>query len=290
MNKLASQSLLLALTALTTTCFLATTHLPYQDRLMSGLAFLLVIGSLILERIFPYNQRWNTSLNDVNGDVAMTVVVFVVLESILMAMTPFVLLMLLGSYSSDSIGLPLWGEIIAVGVFIELGAYVSHRAHHQLSWLWPLHAMHHSPERLYTLNNFRFHPINYVFNHVLMIVPPMLLGFSVQSILGYTAVTLPVLLLQHSNVDFTFGWLNVILNTNHVHRWHHSPEEQHHVCNLGRATVLFDRLFGTYFTGGPDSAPESIGLSTKGSTYPAAHRLIAQICYPFSRQCCQPTT
>ena len=291
MNKITSQSLRMALTALTSVCFFTTTHLPYQNELISGIAFALVIGSLILEQVFPYDQSWNNTQNDVGGDVAMTILVFVILESILMAMTPFSLLMLLGGYGGNSTELPLWAEIIAVGLLVELGAYLSHRANHNFARLWPLHAMHHSPERLYTLNNFRFHPLNHVFNHLFLIVPPLLLGFSAQSILGYTAITLPILLLQHSNVKFQFGWFNTILNTNQVHRWHHSSEEQHHICNLRRATVLFDRLFGTYYAAGPDSAPTAVDLSTSGQPYPAGRRLLAQLCYPFTHQCCsKPTT
>jgi len=45
-------------------------------------------------------------------------------------------------------------DIVIIGcgpvgaLLIELGAYVSHRLHHQVSLLWRLHAMHHSPQRL----------------------------------------------------------------------------------------------------------------------------------------------
>ena len=289
MTRFKSQMLLLLLTVATTVTFFSTTHLPDQNAIMSGCAVLLVFFSLALERRVPHQASWNQSQGDTSGDITMAVSVNVVLESVLIWITPFILLWLIGGYSTGWIALSLPVEVLCVGLLIEFGAYVSHRLHHQTPHLWALHAMHHSPQRLYTLNNFRFHPLNYIINHSLMIVPAMMLGFSAQAILGYNAIALPILLLQHSNIDFRFGRLNAILNTNEVHRWHHSAASQHSNVNLGRATVLFDRLFGTYWQPTPTTEPESVGLNAADKTYPAVRSLRAQMCHPFFHNCCRGT-
>ena len=106
--------------------------------------------------------------------------------------------------------------------------------------------MHHSTTQLYTLNNFRFHPLNHIINHVAMIVPLAVAGISADAMLIYAALSLPILLLQHSNIDFDFGFLNQVLNTNDLHRWHHSAQPYEGTMNLGRALIIWDRLFGTY--------------------------------------------
>ena len=44
--------------------------------------------------------------------------------------------------------------VIALGDLLE---YWTHRLSHNVRWLWPLHAIHHSPERLSTVKAGRHH-------------------------------------------------------------------------------------------------------------------------------------
>lgn len=250
-------------------------------------AVALILIAVVMERLVPYRSAWNENKGDLGGDITSTILIFGILDSLLKGATPFLLLIMLADWSQGSFSFPLWAEIIVVGLLIEFGAYISHRMHHKTTWLWSLHAMHHSPNRLYTLNNFRFHPFNHIINHLMTIVPAVLLGFSGEAILGYTAFALPVLLMQHSNIDFKFGWMNYILNTNEIHRWHHSAAENEGNCNLGRALVIWDQLFGTFYFPEGKHSPDKIGLFISSRSYPAADRLWKQISYPFSPQCCK---
>lgn len=63
----------------------------------------------------------------------------------------------------------------------------------------------HSPERLCTLNNFRFFPLNHIAAYVLAFTPPLVLGFSQHALLAYATLTLPIVLFQHSNIRYDFG-------------------------------------------------------------------------------------
>jgi len=148
--------------------------------------------------------------------------------------------------------------------------------------------MHHSTKRLYTLNNFRFHPLNHVLNYLMMFLPLLALGLSAEAILGYTALTLPVLLLQHSNVGFRFGVLSFVFNTNTVHRWHHSAAYKEGMHNFGRAFVFWDHLFGTYHNPGDSFEPRNVGLGKGGPAFPLPSRTLRQIVWPFTRECCRP--
>lgn len=275
------------LTTIMLTVYIVTLQHPSQEIIISGLAVSVILVSMFLERQIPFKSDWNENRGELSGDIASTLVIFGILDSLLKTATPFLLLIIFANWAPGSINLPLWSEIILAGLLIELGSYVSHRLHHKTKWLWPLHAMHHSPERLHTLNNFRFHPFNHIINHIIMIVPVLLIGFSADAILGYTALTLPLLLLQHSNIDFRFGWLNYILNTNQVHRWHHSTAISEGNKNLGRALVIWDQIFGTFYLPKEKSAPKSIGLFANSNSYPHAKKYFAQILYPFSSQCCK---
>ncbi len=267
--------------------YFATLGMEMQETVLSLVAVILILVAVIMERFIPFKSAWNKNKGDLGGDITSTIVIFGILDSLLKGATPFLLLIVLADWTQDGFAIPLWAEIIVVGLLIEFGAYISHRLHHKTTWLWSLHAMHHSPERLYTLNNFRFHPFNHIINHLMTIVPVVLLGFSGEAILGYTAFALPVLLTQHSNIDFKFGWMNYFLNTNEVHRWHHSTAETEGNCNLGRALVIWDQIFGTFHFPEDNLTPNKIGLFESSRSYPAAHKLWQQLTYPFSPQCCK---
>ena len=250
------------------------------------LATLALIGvSLAMERMYPLHRNWNADKGDTVGDIGSFVVVFGILDGALKWLSPFVILALLPDMGLTS-QLPLLAQIAIATLLIELGAWVSHWAHHRFQPLWALHAMHHSTERLYTLNNFRFHPLNHIINYLIMFVPLLALGISKEAILGYTAFALPVLLFQHSNVGFKFGALSYLFNTNTVHRWHHSAALNEGMHNFGRAFVIWDHLFGTFYHPADEAEPDMIGLASGDPPYPLANRTLKQLAWPFTKQCC----
>ena len=286
MTRFASMSFLLGSMAIMAALLVLLWSHPDREVLLAGGAVVLIISSLILEKLHPFNNDWlQTPRAELAGDIGSFVLIFGIIDSALKWLTPFVVLGFLPQLGALS--LPPWQQVILVTLWIEFAGWASHWAHHKFKPLWALHAMHHSTEHLYTLNNFRFHPFNHIINHLAMIMPPLLVGFSADAILIYTALSLPVLLLQHSNVAFDFGFFNRIFNTNDLHRWHHSTDPQEGVSNLGRSLVLWDQLFGTYLRPTAKGQPAGIGLFTISRSFPAPTRFFAQLAWPFSRECCK---
>jgi len=284
MSRIFSQAFLIGLTLLMALIFAATTAWANQELILSALAAALIIMSLILERLIPYDQGWNRGRGDGWGDVISLGLILAAIEPALKWALPVALIWALGDQTGPLAGQPLWLQILAVLLITELAAWVSHWLHHNNRWLWLLHAVHHSPERLYTLNNFRFHPLNHVLNTVFVLLPALALGASGTAILGYVAITYPALLLQHSNIRFQFGWLNYVLNTNQVHRWHHSSAAAEGNHNYGRALVIWDQIFGTFLL--PGGAPRNLGLFNSSRNFPAASQYFRQMIYPFRGRCC----
>ena len=287
MSKAASQLFILGLTASMGVLY----FLMHQHDLVAevlSLVTLLTIGlAWQLERVWPHRPDWNRNQGDLKGDVLSFAVVFVALDGLLKYLAPIVLVLLLGSLAQPSSDIALWLEIIAVTLLIELAAYASHWLHHRSKYLWALHATHHVTQRLYSLNNFRFHPLNHVVNACFVVVPPLLIGFSPEAVLGYAALSMPVLIFQHANIDFRFGWLNYILNTNEVHRWHHSIEPDDGGCNLGRSLVIWDHVFGTFLAPDQNRVLTGVGLpENERAHFPRPASLLAQWRYPFTAACC----
>ena len=284
--RILSQFTLLSLIAAMGVLYWATLANPSQDMLLSGAALALIALSLGMERLFPLHQDWNADQGDTKGDIASFVLVFGALDSVLKFLSPFLVFALLPNMTTG-LELPLWQQIILATLIIEFGAWLGHWAHHRYPRLWALHAMHHSTERLYTLNNFRFHPLNQIFTHLIAFVPPLLIGISPTALLGYAALSMPILLLQHSNVRFDFGILDHVFNTNALHRWHHSTAPREGTKNLGRALVIWDQVFGTYYNPTEANEPAQIGLFSGSKAYPRASKFWAQIVWPFNPSCCR---
>lgn len=288
MSRLLSQSMLVGLiVGMAALLTISWTH-PAREVLMAGAALGLIALSLMLERVWPHDSAaTDIPREEISGDIGSFVLIFLILDGALKWLTPFVVLAL--ASIPDTLGLSLWEQILLVFLWIEFAAWASHWAHHRYKPLWALHAMHHSTEQLYTLNNFRFHPFNHVLNHLAMILPLLWFGIAAEAILVYTALTLPVLLLQHSNIAFDFGRLNLLFNTNDLHRWHHSAKPAEGTKNLGRALVLWDQIFGTYLRPAGLNGPSKIGLFSASLSFPPASKYWAQLAWPFSPDCCRGT-
>ena len=287
-RKRASQALLAgAILAMGLLCAVSRDQ-PWQEAAIGAAALAMIFLAWALERRFPFRADWNRDRGDGLGDLASAGLMFGLLDPLLKWGTPLAVLAVLPAPTGGSL-LPLWAEIVAVTLLIELGAWTVHWLHHRHPALWSLHAMHHSPERLYSLNNFRFHPLNHVLNHLAMILPVLALGSSAEAVLGYVALSMPVLILQHSNADLEFGWLDRWLNTSVVHRWHHADTAAEASCNYGRALVIWDRAFGTYRGTADGATPDRIGLFAASRHYPAADRFLAQLAWPFRglTRCCR---
>ena len=256
--------------------------------------FAVTVTSLLLcmfaERLFPYDPLWNHSHGDLRTDILSAVILLGIVDPLIKYTAPIVALMLyawLGfpSVYAHSLGtLPFAVQLLIVTLGIEFGRYWAHRLHHQ--FLWSLHALHHSSERLYAFNNFRFHPLNYLVNFLASVFPFMLLGTPVEVLMLYLAITQPVLMLQHANLNLRSGWLNYLFSTNELHRWHHSSVAAEANNNYGNALVVWDQLFGTFKYHAKGNMPNELGLFSSSKSW-ATKSYFSQI-FPFtSRQCCK---
>jgi sterol desaturase/sphingolipid hydroxylase (fatty acid hydroxylase superfamily) len=118
-----------------------------------------VLAVAVLERGRPFRAAWLTDHGDTNTDIAHTVVNLAVIQ------LTAVWIARLGDFVPPQWRLfpvqwPLWSQLLLVAAVFDLGLYAVHRLSHAVSWLWRLHAPHHSAERLYWLNGERRHPLH----------------------------------------------------------------------------------------------------------------------------------
>lgn len=247
----------------------------------------------VLEKKLPYRRDWQVNQGDLATDITSAGVIVGLAEPAVKALAPLALAALYANTSfapSAAEALPLWLEIPLVLLLVEFGKYWAHRLHHHWAPLWWLHAMHHSSQRLYVLNGLRFHPLNYLLNFSIAVFPVMALGFSPAALLGYLAITQPIVLLQHANIQVQHGWLNWIFSTPEAHRWHHSTKPEEANRNFGNALLIWDHAFGTFKSPEGFKDAKAVGLfDSSKAQYPGAGSYVAQLLSMLRPPCCKST-
>jgi len=265
--------------------------LPLEAVVVAASVVVLVAAAL-LERLLPFEPAWRRSDGDTTTDAASAIVLIGLVDPLLKAAMPVLAIAALRGVGTPwrafPIGWPFMAQVLLALLWIEFAKYWSHRAHHRSPALWWLHALHHGSRRLYWLNNFRFHPLNHAINSLVSMLPLWLAGTPAEVLLGVAAISQPVLMLQHANLDLRSGWLNHVFSTNEVHRWHHSTQPHEANSNFGSALMLWDHVFGTFRHEAGRRRPVAVGLFGNGGGYPSARSYLQQLRSMFSPACCYP--
>jgi len=139
--------------------------------------------------------------------------------------------------------------------------YLYHRACHTVQFLWQAHKVHHAATEFTVLTGNRIHPLEHAGLYICMSVPLLMTGATPGVLFGVYVAQRVIDWLQHSPVDWTYGWFGRWVVFSPIgHRIHHSPLPEHWDKNFGDFLVIWDRLFGTWYDG--DVVNDDVGLST----------------------------
>lgn len=242
-----------------------------------GLLLVAVLGMAsvaMLEQIAPYQREWLNDHGDLRADIAHALVGFGLLA--LVAITLHAVRIDLPSIWPND--WPIWLQVFFAGAVMDLGLYIMHRSSHRSAWLWRLHAIHHSSERLYWLNGERRHPLSAVVLASPGLLVVVLMGAPPVIVSAWLALLTVHLAFQHANLDYTLGPLRHCFGVAEVHRWHHKREYEDAQVNFGEFWMLWDHLFGTYFDQLENIRAGEIGLEDR--SFPTTYW--RQLRWPFS--------
>ena len=233
----------------------------------------IILGVVIitfLEHKFPYRKSWLPKTSDVRNDAAFMVVVQVILPRILSLFVAFTISKYIKNKGLTPAEywphhfLPIVQAFLMV-LFADFFRYWFHRASHEWYSLWRLHAVHHSPHKLYWINVGRFHPIDKTLQFLFDSLPFIIVGVSEEVLAIYFVFYAINGFFQHCNIDLKLGFLNYIISGPELHRWHHSFIIEEANKNYGNNLIIWDLLFGTWFLP-TDRAIKELGL--KNRQYP----------------------
>lgn len=220
----------------------------------AGLIPVLMAGLLVtaLETCLPHRHEWRPQAREVGTDLWFMAIT----QGLVPKLLGLVLVVALaGTAAAADTPFPsIWphhwplaAQTVVLLLGIDFISYWVHRAMHRIPGLWRLHAVHHSPERLYWLNVGRFHPLEKALQLVASSLPFLLLGVSPVVFGGYFVFYAINGFVQHSNAGLRFGPLNYLVSSPELHRWHHSVEIAESDRNFGNNLIIWDLLFGTWF-------------------------------------------
>ena len=236
----------------------------------------------VAEQRWPYRAAWAPDRGTVTTDMAFMAVVQMVVPAF-----AGIAFALCASAFADSVWeadrlwphrLPGVVQVALMLIVADFLRYWLHRATHNSPTLWRLHAIHHSPDRLYWLNVGRFHPLEEVLQSLVETLPFVILGVDPRVLAGYYVFYAVNGFFQHSNCDVRLGALNWLIAGPELHRWHHAAEIRDANSNYGNKLIIWDTLFGTRFL----PADREVGELGNGEpSYPTT--FVGQVAAPFRR-------
>jgi len=231
---------------------------------------------LLLERALPYERAWLAGdgqlLNDVGHTALNKGIGQLLATSAAMAGVSQAAPAGAGWWPE---GWPLALQVVLALLVAEFGLYWAHRLAHEWPVAWRWHAVHHSVTRLWVVNTGRFHFLDSLWKTAFALTLGLVAGAPKDVVLWVLAITTYVGFLTHCNVDMRCGWLNWVVNTPELHRWHHSRNPEEGNSNYGENLVFWDILFGTRYLP-PRRPPVNIGCDDIVPT-----GFLAQLAYPF---------
>lgn len=141
--------------------------------------------------------------------------------------------------------LPFLPALLLCLLVADLAQYFTHRAYHEVPFLWRLHAVHHSAPHMDWLAGSRQHLVELLLTRTLVFLPVVALGFSARVVDAYVVIVGLQAVFNHANVSVRLGPLSYVIVTPNFHHWHHSQDNEAIDKNYAAHFAFIDHLFGT---------------------------------------------
>lgn len=220
-----------------------------------GLTIIALILALVgLEHVLPYRPDWSIRgdreiwrdlghsvlYTTIGGNVAQLVFLYGFASGLAR-------LGLAGGLGFWPVNRPLVVQVLTVVVVGDLLEYWYHRLAHTLPWLWPLHAVHHTPVRLSTLKGPRHHVFYFWGRGLLVWVPLLLVGVPPGLVVWQFVAVVLAGAPAHANIAFRIpAFVHRLVVTPEFHRLHHSLDAKQGNSNYATVFPIWDMLFGTH--------------------------------------------
>jgi sterol desaturase/sphingolipid hydroxylase (fatty acid hydroxylase superfamily) len=225
-------------------------HTPYigldwfiLDLLGSTLIF------VVIEKLFPlykgqaiFRKEWQTDLKHFAVNHFIVGLALLTVNFLLHHLFGW----LVSSHFQQTVrDIPFLPQLLLCVLVADLAQYWTHRAYHEVPFLWRFHAVHHSVKTMDWLAGSRQHMLELIFTRVCVLAPLYILGFSEAAMNGYILIVGFQAVFNHANVHLPWGPLKYVLVTPDFHHWHHASDDEAIDKNYAAHYAFLDYLFGT---------------------------------------------
>lgn len=181
--------------------------------------------------------------------------------------------------------MPAWGQWLATFVLMDATAYALHRLSHAWSWLWRLHAVHHSDIELDATTTHRHHPLESLVAAFVNLPVLLVLAPPPAAVFAYSLLAVAVSTVSHGNLRLPAALdkaLRLVLVTPAFHRLHHSALRAQTDSNYATVFPLFDYLLRSA-SAVPDDGGRQLRIGLETQRDAASQSLAAMLLAPFRR-------
>jgi sterol desaturase/sphingolipid hydroxylase (fatty acid hydroxylase superfamily) len=234
-----------------------------------------IVYFTVLERLIPYERAWHPT-----GREWRLYGVYFVLNVMSAGAFQALITGLVGAIAAPE---PRWPLGVEITLALLLGSFVNFAAHrwaHTNPWLWRVHGLHHTPDKVNVGNDTVNNVLDIGLTQGSVQLALALTGFSEQAVLCTTLFATAQGFFLHANVDVSLGRLGYVLTGPEQHRLHHSTdlrEAGHFTSDLS----VWDHLFGS-FHWRPGRRPAAVGLAEPGS-FPQLGSVVAAQLHPLRK-------
>ena len=225
-------------------------HTPYV-----GLDWFILdlLGSTVLfvviEKLFPlyrdqavFRPEWQTDLKHFAVNHFLVGVILLTVNFLINNAFGW---MVRGDFQQAVRGIPFVWQLLLCIFVADFSQYWTHRAYHEVPFLWKFHSVHHSAKTMDWLAGSRQHMLELIATRVLVLAPLFVLGFSEGVMNAYIIIVGFQAVFNHANVHLPWGPLKYIIVTPDFHHWHHSSDTDAIDRNYAAHYAFLDHLFGT---------------------------------------------
>lgn len=237
--------------------------------------------ALLLERVLPFERAWLHG-SDWNLDFTYYLINYLIKVTAQLGVLWLSTRVAFPRWFPTQ--LPFWAQVLLALTLIDFFLFFVHWQSHRYQWLWKLHAIHHSSERLYFLNGEKRHALHQVLEGAPGIAVCVVIGTPAPVIAAALALLAIHMMMQHTNLDYRAGFFKKLFCVAELHRWHHRADWRDAQVNFGAWLTVWDRLFRTSYDRPHLLSREALGEIgiREEPAFPTSY--LQQARYPFVRK------
>ena len=221
----------------------------FANTLLAPVFYIAIAFTLLMEQFFPADPKQKFFNVNLTQDL-----VWFFYETILQALVITTYIYLVTAVYNRYLNFltieaaaqwPFWLRFAWGVLLLDFLYWLQHYLNHKVPVFWQFHVVHHSQRSISFFTDYRYHVIEYVVRHTILVIPFLIFKVNVPEIVAFSIFRRWYTRFYHGNIRMNMGFLRYILVTPQSHRVHHSILPEHRDKNFGAIFSIWDYLFGT---------------------------------------------